>query len=365
MGCGNFLLRCASAVLLTACAVATPPATSASDPVDTESPKKVDRAAPQTLADGDQALTVNTLAVVDRVAPSIVHLYGVLPPRRGDDPSRSLAVRPLQVLRAGVLGSGFIVSPGLVATSAHVVEHTASLRARLADGAEYPVRVVALDNTHDLALLRLEGSSAPALPMTSSVRRGESVIAIGNAFGLGCSATVGVVTSGLDALPTQLIQTDAVIQYQNTGGPLVNMRGQVVGINDAKTTDNRSVRGMSYAVPATSLADLVDRYQSLRRRPEPAPVGPSALRGVEVEALGEEHEARTGSGRLRYGVLVTSVGADTPAGRFGFAAGDIIVEMNLEAMASPEQFESARSVAGEQLVLLLREGRLIYVLLVP
>ena len=167
-------------------------------------------------------------------------------------------------------GTGFFVtSTGLIATNRHVVEGQSLLTVRMADNKRLPVHVVYVDDDKDLALLKVEGSGFPHLALAgiAAVQRGESVLAIGNpAEGLRDSVTRGVVSAiGPDRANGNgtWIQTDAAINAGNSGGPLLDTRGEVIGINAIQYFRNRAdepVTGINFALSAQDLIDVLRRF---------------------------------------------------------------------------------------------------------
>lgn len=196
-------------------------------------------------------------------------------------------------------GTGFfITSTGLIATNKHVVEDQSILTARTADERRLAVRVVYLDHDKDLALVKVEGSGFPHLVLAGidSIARGESVLAIGNpAEGLKDTVTRGVVSAiGPDRANGNgtWIQTDAAINAGNSGGPLLDSRGEVIGINAIQYLRNRAdepVRGINFALSAEDLIDVLRRFYPASENPEhKAGSAGSATVTVSSEPAGAE-----------------------------------------------------------------------------
>jgi S1-C subfamily serine protease len=186
------------------------------------------------------------VSVIAEVKPSVVAITT----------EASVRVFGRQFTQEGA-GSGWIIDEnGLIVTNSHVVEGAESVTVTLEDGRTFPAESVITESEADLALIQIDARDLPALEIGSSsdIQVGEWVVAIGNALGLGTSATKGIVSalgvsitiSAGDTMD-ELIQTDAAINPGNSGGPLVNMLGQVVGINTVKVSDV-GVEGMSYAI---------------------------------------------------------------------------------------------------------------------
>jgi serine protease Do len=256
------------------------------------------------------------------------------------------------------LGSGFIASPdGYVVTNHHVVAGGGQIVVRLDRGVEHPARVVGTDPATDLALLKVEAAGLPSLPMGDSDRLevGEPVMAIGNPFGLDQTVTTGIVSAKERFIGSgpydDFIQTDASVNPGNSGGPLIDHRGAVVGINTAIFSQTGGSVGIGFAIPInlakTVLPQLRDRGTVVRGW-----LG-VALRPVTPD---EAQRARLDGPR---GGLVESVADGSPAARAGIRAGDIIVAVGGQPVSGPPDL--SRRIAGTPPgtrveVALVREG---------
>jgi 2-alkenal reductase len=172
-----------------------------------------------------------------------------------------------------IVGSGFIVDPqGYIVTNAHVVAHAGNLNVVLSNAQELTATLVVSDPSTDLALLKVETEALKAVTWgdSSEIRLGQSVVAIGSALGdFPNSVTVGVV-SGLNralaldqAVVQNLIQTDAAINQGNSGGPLINLRGEIIGINTFMIREDHNqgmAQGIGFAIPASSAQELVTTW---------------------------------------------------------------------------------------------------------
>ena len=243
-------------------------------------------------------------------------------------------------------GSGVIItSDGEIVTNAHVVDGADSVRVRL-DGETEPrdAEVLALDASNDLALLRIDSTGLPVATIAApdDVAVGEPVVAIGFALALdgGASVTTGVVSALERTLITEigalggLIQTDAAISSGNSGGPLVNADGEVIGINTAVATGNatRSASNVGFAISARILLAEID---ALRAQANGETV-PEGFLGVTIED-------RTDGGA---GARIVEVTPDSPAGEAGMRSGDVVVEAD------------GRPVSGQGgLIAVIRDGR--------
>jgi len=223
------------------------------------------------------------------------------------------------------IGSGFIISAdGYVVTNNHVIKDADEIVVTLTDGEEYQAELIGADVKTDLALLKLEKAkdlSYVAFGDDDKSRVGDWVLAIGNPFGLGGSASTGIISArGRDIRSgpyDDYIQVDAAINRGNSGGPLFNLRGEVIGINTAIYSPNGGSVGIGFSIPA-SLAENV--ITQLRESGEVQ----RAWIGVEIQPLGSD--LAEGFGRDDDGgALVANVTPDNPAAKAGIQAGDIIL----------------------------------------
>ncbi|WP_298335262.1 Do family serine endopeptidase [uncultured Erythrobacter sp.] len=264
------------------------------------------------------------------------------------------------------LGSGFIISAdGFVVTNNHVV--APDNRARLEeitvtfpDGSEYEAELVGADPDSDLAVLKIMSDNTfPFVTFGDSAesRVGEWVVAIGNPFGLGGTVTSGIISAvyrntGQGGAYDRFIQTDASINRGNSGGPLFDMRGNVIGINNAIFSPSGGSVGIGFAIPSEIAAPIVDQLkqgQEIER----------GYLGVSLQPVNDDLADSLGIDRNR-GELVQIVTDDSPAERSGMRAGDIIVEINGSTVTSDQtvSFLVANIDPGVSIpVTVLREGR--------
>ena len=234
------------------------------------------------------------------------------------------------------LGSGVIVSPeGYVLTNNHVVERGTRLRVGLLDGREFTARVVGADPSSDLAVLKLQTSEKlPFVPAGRSddLLIGETVIAIGNPFGLSHTVTTGVVSAvhrnfkAGDRTLFDFVQTDASINPGNSGGPLLDIDGRLIGINTAILGERSA--GIGFAIPidrARRVADDLIAHGEVRE----------GYLGVSVADLPAREGARVGT---TGGVAVTAVDAGSPAERSGLRMGDRVEAVEGFPLGSAEEF---------------------------
>ncbi|GAB4224132.1 MAG: trypsin-like peptidase domain-containing protein [Acidobacteriota bacterium] len=258
------------------------------------------------------------------------------------------------------LGSGVIVEPeGYVLTNDHVVAQADRIIVTLADGRQVEARLVGSDRTSDLAVLRLDGDGPwPSVPMGRSddLMIGETVIAIGNPFGLQNTVTVGVVSALGRTLASDresgeafsdFIQTDAAINPGNSGGALLNINGELIGIN---TQIVASGQNLGFAIPIDRARKVFDELVHYGRvRP--------MWTGLVVEELDPRMARSLGLADAR-GVLVVRRFADSPAARAGVRAGDLIVALNGRPVDTIAEYETilANVGAGGEVEATIRRG---------
>ena len=257
------------------------------------------------------------------------------------------------------LGSGFIISPqGDIITNSHVVTGASEVKVKLSDGRSFVATVVGNDPMTDLALLRIDaGELLPAVTFgeTDKIRVGDEAIAVGNPFGLGGTVTTGIISAksrNINAGPfDNFLQTDAAINRGNSGGPLFNADGQVIGVNTAIFSPDGGSVGIGFAVPADIVqkiaADLADDGVIDR-----------GWLGVQIKPMSDEIASILGYDAPK-GAIVQSVQPNSPAASAGFEAGDIILSFAGSPIA--ELRDLPRVVANAspetlQQVVVLRKG---------
>ncbi len=227
--------------------------------------------------------------------------------------------------QATSLGSGFIIdSTGLVVTNNHVVEGADTITVRMHDGVRHEAEIVGRDEKTDLALLKVETDSAmPAVKWANSdkVRVGDWAIAIGNPMGLGGTVTVGIISArqrDINSGPyDDYFQTDASINRGNSGGPLFNVDGKVIGINTAIFSQSGGSIGIGFAVSSSLARNVIEqlrKYGTTRR----------GWLGVQIQAVTEEIAESLGLAKAA-GALVGGVLKDSPAAAAGIKTGDVIL----------------------------------------
>jgi len=223
------------------------------------------------------------------------------------------------------VGSGFIISAdGYVMTNAHVVEGADEVYVTLTDKREFKAKIIGSDKRTDVALVKIDGSNLPRMTIGDSnkIRVGEWVIAIGSPFGLDNTVTAGIISAKArdtgEYLP--LIQTDVAVNPGNSGGPLINMRGEVVGINSQIYSRSGGYMGISFAVPIDEAMRVADQLRTTGK------VTRGRI-GVQIGEVTKDVAESLGLPHAQ-GALVQGVEQDGPAAKAGVQAGDVILKFN-------------------------------------
>ena len=239
------------------------------------------------------------------------------------------------------LGSGFIISAdGYLMTNHHVVEGSEQITVTLADKREFSAKLIGSDQRTDVALLKIEASGLPSVRIgdPNRLRVGEWVIAIGSPFGLESTVTAGIVSAKArdtgEFLP--FIQTDVAVNPGNSGGPLINLRGEVVGINSQIFTTSGAFAGISFAIPIDEAMRVQEQLRASGR----------VVRGrigVTIGTVSREVAEAIGLGKPQ-GALVTAVDPEGPAAKAGIEAGDVVLRFDGRSIDS--QSDLPRIVGG-------------------
>lgn len=354
-----------AALMLGACDRAAPPAQAGEPAVPpvAEAQSGVDarREAGRRLDDGRRTALVEAAA---RVAPAVVSVNVTRRERQIPRTPFDFFFVPRGYEReVKGLGSGFVVSrDGVVITNQHVVDGAEEIVVTTRDGEDYPARLLGEDPLTDIAVLKVDASGLPVVPIgrSTDLMIGEWVVAIGNpyAYLLGNSeptVTAGVVSAvGRNLLPSGdqpgvyvgMIQTDAAVNPGNSGGPLINALGEVVGVNSSIFSNTGGSIGIGFAIPierALRVARELERHGTVRR----------AWAGLDV-AGAEELRNWKETGGLR----ITRVAVGGPAERAGLAAGDVLVRANGRWLRTFLDWEAAKLDVGpgDTLHLQVRRG---------
>lgn len=306
----------------------------------------------------DAVVNISTTQKVEGGAQVPEGLLERLPP---DSPFRDFFERfgeRQQQRERSSLGSGFIMSPdGYVLTNAHVISEADEIVVKLADQREFDAEVVGYDERSDVGLLKIDAEGLPTLDIGDSdeLQVGQWVLAIGSPFGLEHTATQGIVSALERSLPndtyTPFIQTDVAVNPGNSGGPLFNGDGEVIGINAQIFSRTGGFMGLSFAVPINVAMDVAEQLRTegkVRRGYLGVSIQP-VDRGL-AESFGLEKPV---------GALVSDVLPDSPAQEAGLEAGDIILEFDgqrISEAADLPPLVGRTAIGSEAEVTVLREG---------
>ena len=293
------------------------------------------RPAPTTEV-GNPRIVLTLAPLAKQVTPAVVAIQSVFKP---DSNARLLEgpgfETPDQDQLVRGLGSGFVVSPdGYILTNNHVVANATRVTVGLSDGRIFTAKVVGRDPSTEVALVKIDATGLPTLPLgdDSTVQVGDGVMAVGNPLGLNFTVTSGIISakgrsgSLRDLFQPQyavvdFLQTDAVVNPGNSGGPLVDMQGRVIGINTAIASNTGTYTGYSFAVPISIARIIMDEIRKDGHARH-------AILGVSVQDVGPADARAAGLTAIR-GVLVTAIpDKSSPAAEAGVHAGDVIVAVN-------------------------------------
>lgn len=270
------------------------------------------------------------------------------PPDDSDNPlSQFFRGRPAPQNRgmAHAQGSGFLISSdGLVLTNAHVVDGAKEVTVKLSDHREFKAKVLGADRSSDIAVLKIDGHDFPSVRLGDSDQLGvgDYVLAIGEPFGLEETATAGIVSAKGRSLPgdgyVPFIQTDAAVNPGNSGGPLFDANGAVVGINAQIYTNSGGYQGVSFAIPINLAVQIKDQIVTTGK------VVHSRL-GVEVQSLNQSL-AESFKLKTPNGALVAEVAPDSAAAQAGLKPGDVILKFNGDAIFDAGQLSARVGVVA-------------------
>lgn len=262
-------------------------------------------------------------------------------------------------------GSGFIIdSNGIILTNAHVVDNADKVTVILKDGRTFEGKVLGADPVTDLAVVKVNGSNLPTVPLGNSdqVQVGDWAIAVGNPLGLDNTVTLGIVSTlnrpsaqvGISDKRLDFIQTDAAINPGNSGGPLLDDRGDVIGINTAIRAD---AMGIGFAIPINKAKAIYPQLEQGKRITHP-------FVGIQMITLTPQKAAennRNPNAVLQLpevnGVLVMGVKEESPAARSGLRRGDVITEIDGQRVTNAGQVQSLVEKAGVGKVLRIKVNR--------
>ncbi|MER3422649.1 MAG: serine protease [Nitrospiraceae bacterium] len=259
-------------------------------------------------------------------------------------------------------GSGVIIDPrGYIITNNHVVENASQITVTLHDGREFPAKVVGVDPKTDLAIIKIDVENLPSLKWADydKLQVGDLVLALGSPFGLSSSVTLGIISAlgrgnvGI-ADYEDFIQTDAAITPGNSGGALVNMNGELIGINTAIFSRTGGSEGIGFAIPSTIALDVAEALMKTGK----------VVRGWMGIAIQEITPALAKSFKLpeqrKTGVLISDVNEEGPAAAAGLKRGDVIIAFEDKEVKNVSQLRNmvARTIVGRTAkVRVLRDGK--------
>lgn len=294
-------------------------------------------------AEGDTDGNSSVAAIADAAMPSLVAITNQSVQEMMNWFGQS------QAYESQSSGSGIIIGQTdtelLIVTNNHVVDGAQTLSVGFIDETAAKAQVKGTDAEHDIAVIAVNLSDLSAdtlskikviqIGSSADLQVGEQVVAIGNALGYGQSVTTGIVSAlnrpvTIDGVTNTLIQTDAAINPGNSGGALLNMSGQLVGINSAKYSDT-TVEGMGYAIPVDDVTDIIEGLMNRTARTEKAPEGKQGYLGITGQDVTSEISEAYG---MPKGVYITSVEEGSAAEKAGLQKGDIITKFDGTSVSS-------------------------------
>ena len=282
---------------------------------------------------GGPAIATSYAHAVDLSAPAVA---SVQTKRLVEYGSAENERSPLRIEHA--FGSAVVIDPtGYLVTNFHVIAEATDISIQLADGQRASPRIVGVDAETDLALLKVDVGTLPSIALgnSSQLRIGDIVLAIGNPYGLSKSVTQGIVSglgrSELGELTTfqDFIQTDAAINAGNSGGALVNVRGELVGLNTAILAQDSGTEGIGFAIPVDLVRGVAEEIKQ-HGRVIRGYLGflPDDMTNAERSSRGIENNV---------GIILSTVYENSPAAAAGLQAGDVIIAINGQAIVSQRQ----------------------------
>ncbi len=241
-----------------------------------------------------------------------------------------------QSQHAMALGSGFVISPdGVIVTNNHVIDNAIDIKVTLDDGTELPAKLLGADAKSDLAVLKVQAPhplATIAWGDSDKLKLGDQILAIGNPFGIGTTVTAGIVSArgrDLHSGPyDDFIQIDAPINHGNSGGPLVDRDGNVVGINTAIYSPNGGSVGVGFAIPSSEAKAIVAKLQ------KDGSIDHGYL-GVQIQPVTQDVADAVGLSKAE-GALVATVSNEAPAAHAGVKTGDIVTAVGSESVKTPK-----------------------------
>ncbi len=311
------------------------------------------------------------VAVTSKVKPEAAMMQQNMPEGLPDDMQRfferqfgrNFQMQPHQPQFQHGIGSGVIISPdGYIITNNHVVQGATDIKVTMSDRRILTAKLVGTDPLTDLAVIKIEGGNFPNVPLgdSSKLRPGQTVLAFGNPFGFRFTVTRGIVSalnrpnpySDDPRKPGEFIQTDAAINQGNSGGPLVDARGEVVGINTFLISPSGTFAGMGFAIPTQIVQPTVDslvRYGKVSH----------SYIGVGITDITPEN-SKFFDMKSANGAVITEVQPDSPGAKAGLKVGDVIVQLDGKKVtdAGQLQMEVGEKRPGAKIALeVMRDGK--------
>jgi serine protease Do len=318
--------------------------------------------------------------IIEPLMPTVVNVYTTCYPKKSghnkmnsfanlpepwskffdslDVPFNDLNINP----KSNFLGSGVIISSdGYILTNHHVIKDADEVSIKLSNNTEYPAKVIGFDQGTDLALLKIESKILLVYAKfgdSNKSRIGDIVIAIGNPFGLGGTVTTGIISSkGRDlnsngSLVDDFIQTDAAINSGNSGGPMFNINGEVIGINTAIISPSGTNAGIGFAIPSNTASKVIDQLKKHGKITR-------GLLKIKIQDLTQDISEAMDL-KVSSGVLVSEVEKDGPADKAGMKIGDVIVKINNIEIKNVRKLQIAISempINKELFVTVIRNGK--------
>ena len=262
------------------------------------------------------------ISLANRIQPSVIHIE---------------VVKKSNSFKYKSLASGLVVDPvGYILTNEHVVDKAQSIRVTLSNKLEYPAKVIGIDKQTDLALIKINSKEKLIVPEfgdSEKIEVGEWVVAVGNPFGFDRTVSFGIVSGKGRVIPflpeesrliSDFIQTDAAIDPGSSGGPLVNLKGEVIGINSIGLG-----RGQGFTIPINTALKIKEKLLS-------EGVIQRGWLGISIQPLNRELAQYFGDEKLR-GILISDVELNSPAEKVGLLAGDIILEYQGEQVFAEKE----------------------------
>lgn len=324
---------------------------------------------------GDDSFRASYSTIVDKVSPAVVtvRVSGKVAPEQtsGQGPDMEqfrrffgpqFRMMPQRPQRTRGLGSGVIVSQdGYILTNHHVIENADSIRVETSDKRVFEAKLIGQDPQTDLAVIKIQASGLPVVPLGNSDRAkvGDVVLAFGNPLDVGQTVTMGIISAksratgaGGNASFEDFLQTDAAINHGNSGGALVNVHGELLGINSQMLTPSGGNVGIGFAIPVNMARNVMDSLVKDGRVQR-------AKLGVAVQPITADVAKSLGLDTLKGG-LVSNVEPDGAAARAGVRQGDVIVEVEGRSIADGNELRNviAGTKPGTTVSLkVIRDGR--------